>query len=76
MSAHKNINIAVIGCGMWGRNIARICASLGVLNYVVDSSSEKAAKFAQTFSTQAAVFSTICADETIHGVMIGFCPSA
>ena len=70
MSTHKKINIAVIGCGMWGRNIARICASLGVLNYVVDRSPEKAAEFAQTFSTQAAVFSTVCADETIHGVMI------
>ena len=32
MNAHQNIKIAVIGCGMWGRNIARICARLGVLH--------------------------------------------
>ena len=70
MSAHQNIKIAVIGCGMWGRNIARICARLGVLSYVVDNNSEKAAEFAQTFSTHAAVFPTVCADKNIHGVMI------
>ena len=70
MNAHQNIKIAVIGCGMWGRNIARICARLGVLRYVVDNSSEKAAEFAQTFSTHAAVFPTVCADKNIHGVMI------
>ena len=70
MNAHQNIKIAVIGCGMWGRNIARICARLGVLRYVVDNSSEKAAEFAQTFSTQAAVFPSVCADKNIHGVMI------
>ena len=70
MSTHRNTNIALIGCGRWGRNIARICASLGVLNYVVDHSPEKAAEFAQTFSTQATVFSTVCEDESVHGVMI------
>ena len=43
---------------------------MGVLNYVVDQNPEKADEFAQTFSTQAAVFSTVCADENIHGVMI------
>ncbi len=70
MSAYQNTRIAVIGCGMWGRNIARICARLGVLHYVVDNSSEKADEFAQTFSTHAAGFSSVCADKNIHGVMI------
>ena len=70
MSTHQNTNIALIGCGMWGRNIARICASLDVLNYVVDHNREKAAEFARTFSTQALDFSTVCADKNIHGVMI------
>ena len=70
MSTHQNTNIALIGCGIWGRNIARICARLGVLNYVVDHNPEKAAEFAHTFSTQASVFSTVCADKNIHGVMI------
>ena len=30
MQAAKNIQISVVGCGMWGRNIARNCASLGL----------------------------------------------
>ena len=70
MSAHQNINIAVIGCGMWGRNIARNCAKLGVLTYVVDESAEKADEFAQTFSANSADFSAVCADQAIHGIMI------
>ena len=70
MGDYQNIKIAVVGCGMWGRNIARICARLGVLSYVVDKSSEKAAEFAQTFSSHAAVFSNVCADKNVHGVMI------
>ena len=74
MSAHQNINIAVIGCGMWGRNIARNCAKLGVLTYVVDESSEKADEFAQTFSANSADFSAVCADQAIHGIMISWAP--
>ena len=31
---------------------------------------EKAAEFAQTFSSHAAVFSNVCADKNVHGVMI------
>ncbi len=70
MSKHQNINIAVIGCGMWGRNIARNCASLGVLQNVADKNPDRAAEFAQTFSTTASDYASLCADEDIHGVMI------
>ena len=38
MSEYNDIQIAVVGCGMWGRNIARNCAGLGVLSHVVDPS--------------------------------------
>jgi len=70
MRNHQNINISVIGCGMWGRNIARNCASLGVLQNVVDSNPDRAAEFAQTFSTRASDYASVCKDENIHGVMI------
>ena len=70
MSKHQNINIAVIGCGMWGRNIARNCASLGVLKNVVDYNQDRAAEFAQTFSTTASDYTSVCADKDIDGVMI------
>ena len=70
MSKHQNINIAVIGCGMWGRNIARNCANLGVLKNVVDINPDRAGEFAQTFSTTASDYASVCADKNIHGVMI------
>ena len=70
MNEHQNINIAVIGCGMWGRNIARNCASLGVLKNVVDDNLDRASEFSQTFSTTASDFASVCADENIQGVMI------
>lgn len=70
MSEHPDINIAVVGCGMWGRNIARNCAGLGVLAYVVDNSPARAAEFAQSFSADIASFAEVCADSSVHGVMI------
>ena len=70
MNKHQNINIAVIGCGMWGRNIARNCANLGVLKNVVDINPDRAGEFAQTFSTTASDYASVCADKNIHGVMI------
>ena len=70
MKNHQNINISVIGCGMWGRNIARNCASLGVLQNVVDSNPDRATEFAQTFSTTVSDYASVCTDENIHGVMI------
>ena len=70
MSKHKNINISVIGCGMWGRNITRSCASLGVLRNVVDSNPDRAAEFAETFSTTVSDFASVCADKDIDGVIV------
>ena len=70
MSDYKDIHIAVVGCGMWGRNIARNCAGLGVLSHVVDPSAERAAEFAQSFSAQIASFDEVCANPSVQGVMI------
>ena len=70
MGEHQDIQIAVVGCGMWGRNIARNCAGLGVLSHVVDNSAERAAEFAQSFSAQVAGFDEVCANSSVQGVMI------
>lgn len=70
MTEHQDIQLSVVGCGMWGRNIARNCAGLGVLRAVVDNSPERAAEFAQSFSAATASFAEVCADKAIHGVMI------
>ena len=70
MSISESIQIAVVGCGMWGRNIARNCAGLGVLHSVVDHNPDRAAEFAQSFSSQAAGFTQVCQNDEIRGVMI------
>ena len=70
MGEDNDIQIAVVGCGMWGRNIARNCAGLGVLSHVVDPSAERAAEFAQSFSAQLASFDEVCANSSVQGVMI------
>ena len=70
MQAAKNIQISVVGCGMWGRNIARNCASLGLLHSVVDRHKERAGEFAASFSCQVLDFDAVCADKNIAGIMI------
>ena len=62
--------IGLIGCGMWGHNLARILAKLGVLAAVADRYDENAAKFAAQFNSQQRSFESILADASIDGVVI------
>jgi predicted dehydrogenase len=62
--------IALIGCGRWGRNIARVLSELGALRLVVDPAADKIADYVQGLG--AAVTSEISAAFTsaIDGVAI------
>ena len=62
--------IGLIGCGMWGRNLARNLAQLDVLAAVADRNDENAAEFAAQFNSQKRGFDTILADTSIDGVAI------
>ena len=66
----QRAQIALIGCGMWGRNIARNLHQLGVLAGVCDLSSAAAAEFAAQFETSALSFDEVLARDDIHGVCI------
>jgi phosphoglycerate dehydrogenase-like enzyme len=46
--------IGLIGCGMWGRNLARNLASLGVLASVADQHPARAEDFAGEFGASHA----------------------
>ena len=71
MSGSENMaTIALIGCGMWGRNIARNLASLDSLAAVCDHNDDRVAAFASQFDTKALSFEAILSDDTISGVMI------
>ena len=64
------VNIAVIGCGIWGENIARNASELGVLACVCDSNRDRAISFSQKFSCPAFSFEQILNDNTLNGVII------
>ena len=62
--------IGLIGCGVWGRNLARNLAQLDVLAAVADRNDESAAEFASQFNSQKRDFDAILADASIDGVAI------
>ena len=62
--------IGLIGCGMWGRNLARNLAALGVLAGVADQQHDRAERFAGEFGTTSAPVDTLVADHNLDGVVI------
>ena len=62
--------IGLIGCGMWGHNLARNLAHLDVLAAVADRHDENAAEFAAQFNSRKREFDAILADPSIDGVVI------
>ncbi|HCD50260.1 MAG TPA: gfo/Idh/MocA family oxidoreductase [Alphaproteobacteria bacterium] len=46
------VKIVLVGCGMWGRNIARNLNTLGILAGVADINAENARRFAAEFDTE------------------------
>ena len=63
-------HIALIGCGLWGRNIARNLASLGALYAVHDADDAAAQRFADEFDTTPMTFDAIAQDPAIDGVAL------
>lgn len=65
-----NKKIAVIGCGDWGKNIARTLSELGALRAVVDAHQERSAQFAAQHGVCAAPLEQILFDSAIEGCTI------
>jgi UDP-2-acetamido-3-amino-2,3-dideoxy-glucuronate N-acetyltransferase len=67
----RNIpQIALIGCGLWGRNIARNLSNLDALAGVHDLNNDAASCLAKEFQTKMMSFDDILSDSTINGVAI------
>lgn len=62
--------IALIGCGAWGKHIARNLAELGVLAAICDTDSVAVKAIAQSLTTPMLPLADIEADASIHGVAI------
>ena len=64
------MNIALIGCGGWGRNLARNLHEIGALGYVVDPS-DAARELAASFGVEhRPEYEDVLRDPAIDGVMI------
>jgi predicted dehydrogenase len=62
-------NIAVIGCGHWGKNLVRNFAELGSLVAVCDPNDQLAQSYAEEYNVGNLSFTEIINDEAIEGVV-------
>jgi UDP-2-acetamido-3-amino-2,3-dideoxy-glucuronate N-acetyltransferase len=63
-----NISVAQIGCGYWGKNLARNFAELGALGAVVDGNPEVASTIAAQHNVPVRSFDEVLADDSIQAV--------
>lgn len=63
-------NIAVVGCGHWGKNLVRNFAELGVLYCVCDPEDTLSEHFAVKYQTKAMSFDQILSDPQVEGVIL------
>ena len=65
-----NKNIAVVGCGHWGKNLVRNFSELDVLAAVCDPNLEISQKYSSLYSVRNLSFSEILDDASIEGVVL------
>jgi len=63
-------NIAVIGCGHWGKNLVRNFAELGALAAVCDPNDKLAQSYAEQYNVGNLSFAAILANPAIEGVVL------
>lgn len=63
-------NIAVVGCGHWGKNLVRNFAELGVLGAVCDPNTKLAEMYANQHEVNSLTFDAILGDSDIEGVVL------
>jgi len=62
--------VALIGAGYWGKNIARSLASIDQLAAVVDGDTERAAEIAAANGSEARTLESVLAEDSIRAVAI------
>jgi predicted dehydrogenase len=63
-------NIAIIGCGHWGKNLVRNFADLGALAALCDPNRQLAQSYAQQYNASDLSFEAIIADPSIEGIVL------
>ena len=64
------IQVAVIGCGYWGKNLVRNFHELGALKAVCDGYAPQAQKMSETYGVPALSFEDVLDTKEIQGVVI------
>lgn len=68
MSAKQNI--AVVGCGYWGKNLVRNMHEIGALSAVCDAHAAAADAMAKQYNVRALPYADALADSSIEGIVI------
>jgi UDP-2-acetamido-3-amino-2,3-dideoxy-glucuronate N-acetyltransferase len=63
-------NIAVVGCGYWGKNLVRNYFELGALSSICDPNHLIASTFAKKYNVKSCSFAEILDDPNIKGVVL------
>jgi predicted dehydrogenase len=63
-------NIAVVGCGQWGKNLIRNFYELGVLHSICDQNNTTSTKYSKLYNIQILSFNEILNDSNIKGVVL------
>ena len=63
-------NIAVVGCGYWGKNLVRNFSELGALYSVSDTNIETAKNYANQYKVKYLTFDETINDANINGVIL------
>ena len=63
-------NIAVVGCGHWGKNLVRNFSELGALFSICDPSIEVADQYTSQYNVKKSSFTEIINDSNIKGVVL------
>lgn len=63
-------NVALVGCGYWGKNIARNFAQLGALRALIDPDRATAERLASQYGAEVRTFDEVLADLTIDAIAI------
>lgn len=70
METNRVPRIALIGCGRWGKNIARVLSELGALQLVVDPAADKIADYVGSLGAKVSANIDDAFDASIDGVAI------
>ena len=62
-------NIAVVGCGHWGKNLVRNFSELGALWSICDPDNLVVRRFAEKYQVKNNSFNEIINDQNIEGVV-------